>query len=66
MDAITLIKDLLSAMKAQRLSVSFEVVARCLSHHGQLPDGEYMVTTAITKLNVDGSIEVHHPSHKHA
>jgi hypothetical protein len=45
-------------MKAQRLSVSFEVVARCLSHHGQLPEAEYLVTTAITRLCPDGQIEV--------
>lgn len=57
-DAATVMNDLLSAMKKQRLSVSFEVVARCLSHHGQIPQGEYMVVTSVTRLAVDGSVEV--------
>ena len=51
-------KKLTEAMRSQHLSVSFEVVARCLSHHGQLPNSEYLVATAITRLCPDGRIEV--------
>lgn len=51
-------KGLLEAMNSEGLSISFETVARCLSHHGQLPEGEYMVVTAVTRLQADGAIEV--------
>ena len=58
LDSKKLMEQLAEAMRCQRLSVSFEVVARCLSHHGQLPNSEYLVATAITRLCPDGRIEV--------
>lgn len=58
LDAKQMMEKLSVAMKCQRLSVSFEVVSRCLSHHGQLPKAEYLVATAITRLCPDGQIEV--------
>lgn len=58
LEATQMLTRLRESMKAKRLSVSFEVVARCLSHHGQLPQAEYLVTTAITRLCADGRIEV--------
>jgi len=52
-------------MEAQRLSVSFEVVARCLGQHGQLPHGEYLVTTSIARLTSDARIEVRQGGESH-
>lgn len=49
---------LFAVMKLERVSVSFEMVARCLSHHGQVPQGEYMVVTAVTRLHADGEMKV--------
>eukprot|EP00892_Ulva_mutabilis_P003737 jgi/Ulvmu1/1735/UM117_0012.1 len=53
-----LMSKLFEAMQSGRVSVSFETVARCLSHHGQLPAGEYMVVTSVTRLHADGTLEV--------
>ena len=51
-------QDLLCAMKQERLSVSFEVVTRTLGHHGQLPQGEYLVVTSISRITPDAQVEV--------
>ena len=49
---------MLSDLEEKRLSVSFENVAACLSHHGQVPKGEYLVTTSVCHLGIDGTIRV--------
>jgi hypothetical protein len=52
---------MLAALREQRLSVSFETMARCLPDHGQRPHGDYLVVTSICRMPADGTIEVRRP-----
>jgi hypothetical protein len=49
---------MLEELKRQDLSLSFETVTRCLSDHGQRPQGEYLLTTSIAHHCRDGRVEV--------
>jgi hypothetical protein len=53
-----MLERLQGALAHKRCSVSFEVVTRALEHHGQVPAGEYLVATAMTRTHRDGRIEV--------
>ena len=50
--------SMLDALRTQRLSVSFETMARCLPDHGQRPHGDYLVVTSVCRMPLDGSVEV--------
>eukprot|EP00892_Ulva_mutabilis_P010846 jgi/Ulvmu1/8133/UM040_0029.1 len=50
--------SLRAALARERACVSFEAVTRCLGHHGQLPAGEYLVTTAMTTCAADATLQV--------
>ena len=52
------LKWLQEDLRLERCSVSVEVVTRCMEHHGQLPAGEYLVATAMTRTHADGRMEV--------
>lgn len=52
------LKCLQEALRQERCSVSFEVVTRCMEHHGQVPAGEYLVATAMTRTVADGTLQV--------
>jgi hypothetical protein len=52
------LKCLQNDLRHERCSVSFEVVTRCMEHHGQVPAGEYLAATAMTRTLADGSMQV--------
>ena len=45
-------------LRKEQSSISFEVVTRCMEHHGQVPQGEYLVATAMTRTLPDGRLQV--------
>ena len=48
---------MLAALQQQRLSVSFETMARCLPDHGQRPNGDYLVVTSVCRMPDDGTVQ---------
>lgn len=58
------VRALLNSLRDERLSVSFEVVARCLPDHGQRPHGEYLVVTSVARHCADGTVEVRTRAHR--
>eukprot|EP01025_Chloroclados_australasicus_P016985 TRINITY_DN18671_c0_g1_i1.p1 TRINITY_DN18671_c0_g1~~TRINITY_DN18671_c0_g1_i1.p1 ORF type:complete len:398 (+),score=18.44 TRINITY_DN18671_c0_g1_i1:116-1195(+) len=50
------LENLMKALSQQRISLSFEAVTGCLGHHGQIPRGEYLVTTSAHTIDDAGQV----------